>query len=194
MYSAAPVPCIERDDCWEDSAWAGTLPSAITSASQGGDTRGDRNQLTTRWTTELNGRTRSNLHWLSPFRVRHRKPDGFVILPAAFSGGRLSRDAWRAVKSCLSSVRTSHHPPALAVRAVSLRNASWVPETTEGKVPIGATWIEVWRTIHRVHGIGVLQHGRRASEDPLALGVSVEPVKAARCSVNGWKKGCDGLR
>jgi len=107
--------------------------------------------------------------------VRHRKPDGFVILPAAFSDGRLSREAWRTVKTCLGAVRTDVHPSALRVRAVSSDRAHWHPVQPTAEIPIRATWVEVWRAIHRVHGVGLLRETRDHQKAP-DLGVSVEPV------------------
>ena len=110
--------------------------------------------------------------------MRHRKPDGFVILPDAFSDGRLTREAWRTVKSCLSSIRTDVHPSALRVRAVSPDRERWEAMRPATDIPIRATWVEVWRAIHRVHGAGILQatHGQGVA-DP-GLGVSVEPLNA----------------
>jgi hypothetical protein len=105
--------------------------------------------------------------------VRHRKPDGFVILPAAFSDGRLSREAWRAVKACLSTVRTKQRPSGLRFRAVSLDRAQTSPPRSSVEVPIRATWVEVWRAIHRVHARGALL---RSGED---VGVAVEPLQRA---------------
>ena len=108
--------------------------------------------------------------------MRHRKPDGFVILPDAFSDGRLSREAWRTVKACLSTVRTDRHPSALRVRAVSSANASWNAIRPSTEIPIRATWVEVWRAIHRVYGAGVLRVARSRDAVYPALGVAVEPV------------------
>jgi hypothetical protein len=111
--------------------------------------------------------------------VRHRNADGFVILPAAFSDGKLSRDAWRTVKECLSQVRSTQHPDGLRVRAVRRGDVEWMAVRSEAEIPIRATWIEVWRTIHRVHGVGVLREGRAATDAETGIGVAVEPVKAA---------------
>ena len=109
--------------------------------------------------------------------MRYRKVDGFVILPAAFSNGKLSREAWRAVKACLGIVRSTSRPSALRVRAVSLRDSHWDAVRSVGEIPICATWVEVWRIIHRVHGLGVLWFS--ASDPSLELGVAVEPMKLA---------------
>jgi len=109
--------------------------------------------------------------------VRHRKSDGFVILPAAFSDGRLSREAWRTVKTCLSAVRTRQRPSGLRLRAVSLDGAHTMPPSFSMDVPIRATWVEVWRAVHRVHARGVF---RRAGEDPdECVGVAVELLQRA---------------
>ena len=110
--------------------------------------------------------------------MRHRKPDGFVILPDAFSDGRLTREAWRTVKSCLSSVRTDVHPSGLRVRAVSPNDETWTAMRTSAEIPIRATWVEVWRAIHRVHGVGMLRVARAQDDASTDLGVSVEPVVA----------------
>lgn len=109
--------------------------------------------------------------------MRHRKPDGFVILPAAFSDGRLSREAWRTVKGCLSTVRSSQHPAGLLVRAVSPDDANWAAIRPSTEIPIRATWVEVWRAIHRVHGIGVLRVSREQETACPDLGVAVEPIR-----------------
>ncbi|MGB2982285.1 MAG: hypothetical protein WBC63_00305 [Candidatus Bipolaricaulia bacterium] len=109
--------------------------------------------------------------------MRHRKVDGFVILPAAFSDGRLSREAWRAVKACLGTVRSTSRPSALRVRAVCLSDSHWEAVRSVGEIPIRATWVEVWRTIHRVHGVGVLRFS--ADDSNQDVGVAVEPVKPA---------------
>ena len=107
--------------------------------------------------------------------MRHRKVDGFVILPAAFSDGRLSREAWRAVKACLSTVRSTRRPSGLRVRAVCPKGSHWEAVRSVAEIPIRATWVEVWRAIHRVHGVGVF---RFSADDPgKELGVAVEPVK-----------------
>ena len=110
--------------------------------------------------------------------MRHRKSDGFVILPAAFSDGRrLSREAWRTVKSCLSAVRTRQRPSGFRLRAVSLDGTHAMPPGSSMEVPIRATWVEVWRAIHRVHARGIL---RKTSEDPSEhVGVAVELLQRA---------------
>jgi hypothetical protein len=110
--------------------------------------------------------------------VRHRNADGFVILPAAFSDGKLSRDAWRTVKECLSQVRSTEHPDGLRIRAVCPGDGEWRAVRSEAEIPIHATWIEVWRTIHRVHGVGVFRQSRAATDAETGVGVAVEPVKA----------------
>jgi hypothetical protein len=109
--------------------------------------------------------------------VRHRKVDGFVILPAAFSDGRLSREAWRAVKACLSTVRSTKQPSGLRVRAVCGSDSRWEAVRSVVEIPIRATWVEVWRTIHRVHGLGVLRFGAEGLRQQ--VGVAIEPVKRA---------------
>jgi len=108
--------------------------------------------------------------------VRHRKPDGFVILPDAFSDGRLSRDAWRTVKACLGAVRAEQRPSAFRIRAVCLDDDARRTSGPAAEVPIRATWVEVWRTIHRVRRVEAF---RRSSGRALCdeLGVSVEPVR-----------------
>jgi hypothetical protein len=116
--------------------------------------------------------------------VRHRSADGFVILPAAFSDGKLSREAWRVVKGCLSDVRTVKHPAGFRVNAVRPDGTKWESIRSEAEIPICATWVEVWRAIHRVHGVGLLREGRTAQGDLPELGVSVEPV-AAPARVSG---------
>jgi len=109
--------------------------------------------------------------------VRHRKVDGFVILPTAFSDGRLSREAWRAVKTCLSTVRSTKRPSGLRVHAVCLSDSHWKAVRSASEIPIRATWVEVWRTIHRVHGVGVLRFS--ADHPDQELGVAVEPLQRA---------------
>ena len=113
--------------------------------------------------------------------MRHRKADGFVILPAAFSDGRLSREAWRAVKSCLSSVRSERRRSGLRVRSSSeIDRCGTVRASAE--IPIHATWVDVWRTIHRVYALGSLRLGAKP-EARAGLSILVkanEPPSAKR--------------
>jgi len=106
--------------------------------------------------------------------VRHRSADGFVILPASFSDGKLSREAWRAVKARLIAVRSAQHPDAFCFRAVRPVGSSWERVRPALDLPACATWVEVWRAIHRVHGVGSLHLGR---ESDAGLGVAVEPIR-----------------
>jgi len=43
------------------------------------------------------------------------------------------------------------------------------------EIPIRATWVEVWRTIHRVHSVGA-RRGGMTPPDLDRLGVAVEPL------------------
>lgn len=109
--------------------------------------------------------------------MRRRKADGFVILPAAFSDGRLSREAWRAVKACLIDVRSVQHPSGLVVRAVRPDGSDWEGTRCVVRIPISATWVEIWRAIHRVHRVGLLRLREKVTEGP---GVAVEPIRNSR--------------
>jgi len=109
--------------------------------------------------------------------VRHRKADGFVILPAAFSDGRLSREAWRAVKACLNQVRSTRRPAGLRVHAVCSGDSHWETVQLALEIPIRATWVEVWRAIHRARSVGARRS--RGIGSGQELGVAVEPITAS---------------
>jgi pyruvate,water dikinase len=47
-------------------------------------------------------------------------PEGFVILPAAFTGEQLSPQAWKEIKSQLHHFRRSHQDPLFAVRSSAI--------------------------------------------------------------------------
>ena len=104
--------------------------------------------------------------------MRHRKADGFVILPAAFSDGKLSREAWRTVKGCLGAVRDARRPSGLTIRAVRGVDSGWETVRTATEIPIHATWIELWRAIHRTHATAVRRPGSSAAD----VGVAVVPA------------------
>jgi len=144
---------------------------ASAARSPGGDCCGDRRQLSTRWTAELNNGARSWGRWPGPLRARHRKADGFVILPAAFLDGRMSREAWREVKSCLSTVRTSSHPSGFTVRAVRSSSSAWEDVPYATRVPIHATRVQIWQAIHRVRYLGARTTSSANIEE---VGVAVE--------------------
>ena len=132
------------------------LRAQSDSKQAGGDFRGDRRKLITRWTAELSGTTRPRGPWPSSLRVPRRRADGFVILPAAFSDGRMSREAWWEVKLCLSRVRASSHPDGLSLHAVRPVSSDWAALPGEATVPIHATRVQIWQAIHRVHQLGTM--------------------------------------
>jgi hypothetical protein len=135
---------------------------------------GARKQLTTRWTTQFSKAEKTRFAWSRPFRWS-RPPKGFVVLPSAFSEGPLCREAWREVKASVARIRATAHPMSLRIRAVLCDGGSWQSLPNEVRVPISATRVEIWRTIHLV------RHLARARLVPVGpeeteIGVAVEPM------------------
>lgn len=58
------------------------------------------------------------------YQERYPVPDGFVILPEAFSGNELKPAAWQQIKAQLAEMRTANHRTAFAVRSSALSEDS----------------------------------------------------------------------
>jgi len=58
------------------------------------------------------------------YQERYPVPDGFVILPEAFSGDELKPAAWQQIKTQLADMRTANHRTAFAVRSSALSEDS----------------------------------------------------------------------
>ena len=94
------------------------------------------------------------------------------VTPGIVSDGKLSREAWRTVKGCLGAVRDARRPSGLTIRAVRGVDSGWETVRTATEIPIHATWIELWRAIHRTHATAVRRPGSSAAD----VGVAVVPA------------------
>jgi pyruvate,water dikinase len=65
------------------------------------------------------GRTLARL-----YRAGYRVPDGFIILPAAFSGDELTGEAWAQVQAQLVRLRRNAIDDSFAVRSSALSEDS----------------------------------------------------------------------
>jgi len=83
------------------------------------------------------------------------------------------------VKACLGTVRSEHRPTGLLLRAIHVDEAHSQPALPSMEIPIRATWVEVWRAIHRVHAAGACWR-RTMTPDLGSLGIAVEPLPRDR--------------
>jgi len=58
------------------------------------------------------------------YQSKYPVPDGFIILPEAFSGDELKPSAWQQVKAQLDNLRGANHKTAFAVRSSALSEDS----------------------------------------------------------------------
>ena len=94
----------------------------------------------------------SALAWL--FQANYPVPDGFVILPPAFSGDTLTGDAWEQIKAQLTHLREEANAAAFAVRSSAMAEdsaqASFAGEfETVLKVRTDAAILEAIQTVRR---------------------------------------------
>lgn len=152
-------------------AAAGAAQAKTQGSPQEVTVNGDRKRLNHRWTAKLPDK-RSDRWWLLSHGSR-RHYDGFLILPDAFSDGPLSREAWREVKAGVARLRSTQHPETLRLRALRARSATWESVPYEVQMPIHATRVEFWRSIHLVRHIAAARCGQAENGDN-GIGIAVE--------------------
>jgi hypothetical protein len=149
---------------------AGHVPATIRG---GGELHGDRKQPTYRWTARIVEPPKDRRRWPIPVRVRRTAENGFVVFPTAFAEGRLSREAWREVKRSLSPLHAPHPTTRIQIAAVSFSHMQWSGTGIGTDLPMSTTWVELWRTIHRVYQSAVRAH---APADGQAIGITIQSM------------------